>query len=57
MILFKTLTQPVLGICLGLQLMCSHSEEGDIECLGIFNLKVKKFDDSLKVPHIGWNTI
>lgn len=61
--LILSLEQPVLGICLGLQLMCSHSEEGDTQCLGIFNEKVKRFDPKLqeeikiKVPHIGWNTI
>lgn len=53
------LRQPVLGICLGLQLMCKHSEEGNVNCLGIFNLKVKKFNSagSMKVPHVGWNNI
>jgi glutamine amidotransferase len=55
----KELKQPFLGICLGLQLMCKHSEEGDVDCLGIFNLKVKKFAPSsvYKVPHVGWNNI
>ncbi|MGQ0829697.1 MAG: imidazole glycerol phosphate synthase subunit HisH [Bacteroidota bacterium] len=53
----KSLKQPVLGICLGMQLMCKHSEEADTNCLGIFDLQVKKFTDSLKVPQIGWNTI
>ncbi len=53
-----SLKQPVLGICLGMQLMCNHSEEGDTKCLGIFDLNVKKFKDSgLKVPQIGWNNI
>jgi glutamine amidotransferase len=56
-LLIKELSQPVLGICLGLQLMCSHSEEGDTACLGIFPEKVKKFEPKLKVPHMGWNTI
>lgn len=56
-VLIKNLKQPVLGICLGLQLMCSHSEEGDVPCLGIFPNKVKKFEPKLKVPHMGWNTI
>ncbi len=56
-VLIKGLTQPVLGICLGLQLMCSHSEEGDTKCLGIFEEKVKKFEPKLKVPHMGWNNI
>lgn len=56
--LIVSLKQPVLGICLGLQLMCNHSEEGDTECLGIFNEQVKLFkSDSLKVPQIGWNNI
>ena len=56
-VLIPNLEQPVLGICLGMQLMCNFSEEGDTECLKIFNSKVKKFDNSLKVPQIGWNTI
>lgn len=51
------LKQPVLGICIGLQLMCAHSEEGDTPCLGIFKEKVKKFPPKDKVPHIGWNTL
>ena len=52
-------TQPVLGICLGMQIMCSHSEEADTECLGIFPNKVTRFDNSLglNVPHMGWNSI
>lgn len=53
----KELHQPFLGICLGLQLMCSHSEEGDVECLGIFKEKVKKFPPKDKVPHMGWNDL
>ncbi|MBS1636308.1 MAG: imidazole glycerol phosphate synthase subunit HisH [Bacteroidetes bacterium] len=57
----KHLRQPVLGICLGMQLLCDHSEEGDTSGLGIFPLQVKRFqvttDLSLKVPLIGWNTI
>jgi glutamine amidotransferase len=48
---------PVLGICLGMQLMCNHSAEGDVAGLGIFSEKVLKFDKGLKVPHMGWNTI
>ena len=58
-----SLKQPVLGICLGLQLMCSHSEEGNTTCLGIFNEKVKRFtpepgtEYSIKVPHMGWNSL
>lgn len=58
--LIKELRQPVLGICLGMQLMCSHSEEGDAGCLGIFNTEVKRFISERhedKVPHMGWNTI
>ena len=51
----QSIERPFLGICLGLQLLCSHSEEGDTECLGIFNAKVKKFPNELKVPHMGWN--
>ena len=49
--------QPFLGICLGLQLMCRHSEENDTPCLGIFDLNVKKFPPENKVPHIGWNKV
>ena len=56
-ILLRELTQPVLGICLGLQLMCAHSEEGDSDCIGIFDLEVKKFEMKLKVPHMGWNSL
>ena len=68
-----TLTQPVLGICVGTQLMCQSSEEGNVECMGIFRTKVKKFQPdvhpegqlssfhsplpTLKVPHMGWNQI
>ncbi len=53
-----SLTQPVLGICLGMQLMCNHSEEGDTKCLGIFDTEVKLFkNEKLKIPQIGWNTI
>ncbi|MBK7182241.1 MAG: imidazole glycerol phosphate synthase subunit HisH [Bacteroidetes bacterium] len=61
--LIVSLKQPTLGICLGMQLMCNHSEEGDTNCLGIFDSSVKKFDyekqqeNTLKVPQIGWNTI
>ncbi|MFO0358724.1 MAG: imidazole glycerol phosphate synthase subunit HisH [Sphingobacteriaceae bacterium] len=56
--LIKELKQPVLGICLGMQLMCEHSEEGKTDCLGIFSQAVKKFtSDEFKIPQIGWNTI
>lgn len=54
-ILIKSLTQPVLGICLGLQLMSIFSEEGNTDCLGIFETQVKKFPPQDKVPHTGWN--
>jgi glutamine amidotransferase len=53
----KKITSPFLGICLGLQLLCAHSEEGDTDCLGIFHTQVKKFPAKLKVPHMGWNTV
>jgi glutamine amidotransferase len=53
-----SLKQPVLGVCLGLQLMCNHSEEGDTKCLGIFDTEVKLFPSAgLKVPQMGWNNI
>jgi glutamine amidotransferase len=58
-----SLKQPTLGICLGMQLLCNYSEEGDTKCLGIFDSQVRKFnfekqlDINLKVPQIGWNTI
>ena len=58
--IIKDLKQPVLGICLGQQLMCSRSEEGNAECLGIFDVPVLKFIPQRhedKVPHMGWNTI
>lgn len=62
--LIKSLTQPFLGVCLGMQLMCRHSEENDTECLGIFDIPVKKFnapppseEGALKVPHMGWNSL
>jgi len=61
--LIRNLKQPVLGVCLGLQLMCTHSDEGDITCLGIFPEKVRKFEvlptdsASFKIPHMGWNSV
>ncbi len=61
--LIPTLTQPVLGICIGMQLMCNSSEEGDAQCLGIFDTEVVKLPsvtaegEMLKVPHVGWDTI
>ncbi|CEA15573.1 MAG TPA: imidazole glycerol phosphate synthase subunit HisH [Fermentimonas caenicola] len=53
----KSLLQPTLGICLGLQLLCQYSEEGDTECLKIFETSVKKFPADDIVPHMGWNNI
>lgn len=55
--LIPELKQPVLGICLGMQLMCNYSEEGNTEGLGIFDADVKRFDNSVKVPQIGWNQL
>lgn len=56
-VLIPTLKQPVLGICLGMQLMCNHSAEGNVMGLGIFNANVIQFSQKVKVPQIGWNTI
>lgn len=56
----RSLRQPVLGICLGMQLLCTHSEEGDVHGLGIFDVNIKRFqpqDRHDKVPHMGWNTL
>lgn len=55
----RSLRRPVLGICVGMQIMCRWSEEGNTECLGIFDSKVKKFIpcEGVKVPHMGWNKI
>ena len=55
--LIPTLKQPVLGICLGMQLLCNHSQEGNTYGLGIFNVNVVKFTNKVKVPQMGWNTI
>ena len=58
-----SLRQPVLGICVGMQLLCSHSEEGDVDCLGVFDVPVRRFPipepnpQNLKVPQMGWNEI
>lgn len=55
----RSLRKPVLGICVGMQVMCRHSEEGDVDCLGIFDARVKRFlpAPEVKVPHMGWNRI
>lgn len=55
----RGLTQPVLGVCLGMQLLCSHSEEGDTECLGLIPAQVKHFSamPGRRVPHMGWNGV
>ena len=58
--IITSLQKPTLGICIGQQLMCSHSEEGNTECLGIFPDKVIRFqqpDNTFKIPHTGWNTV
>ena len=53
------LRHPVLGICVGMQVMCRHSEEGDVDCMGIFDAKVRRFTErpGIKVPHMGWSKI
>lgn len=55
----RSLRRPVLGICVGMQVMCRHSEEGNVDCLNLFDARVKRFEPSadLKVPHMGWNRI
>ncbi|GAB3527066.1 imidazole glycerol phosphate synthase subunit HisH [Pontibacter brevis] len=55
--LLPTLEQPFFGVCLGMQLLCEHSEEGDTDLLGIIPLQVKRFQTDLKVPHMGWNQL
>ena len=55
--IIPTLKQPVLGICLGMQLMCNSSEEGNTKGLRIFNVDIKRFSNSVKVPQMGWNVI
>lgn len=55
--IISELKQPFLGICLGLQLLCDYSEEGDTKCLGVFDERVKLFSGNEKVPHMGWNSI
>ena len=56
-LLIPNLKQDVLGICLGMQLLCKHSEEGNTKGLGVFDVDVKQFSNAVKVPHMGWNTI
>lgn len=56
-LLIPSLTQPVLGICLGMQLMCKENEEGNTEGMGIFDINVRKFPSKDIVPHMGWNTV
>ncbi len=55
----RSLRRPVLGICVGMQVMCRHSEEGDVDCLNIFDARVRRFTPApdVKVPHMGWNKI
>jgi glutamine amidotransferase len=57
--LMRSLTQPVLGVCLGMQLLCERSEEGDVACLGVVSASVRRFRDQpgLRVPHMGWNRL
>jgi len=56
--LIKGLTQPVLATCIGMQLLCKHSKEGNVDCIGVFDVDVKKFQSKdLKIPHVGWNSI
>ena len=56
--LIRDSRQPLLGICLGMQLLCSHSDENDTECIGIFDTRIKRFAASgLKVPQVGWNSL
>ena len=56
-VLIKGLKQPVLGVCLGMQLMCKYSEEGNIDCLGIFDNQVREFKGAGLIPHMGWNEV
>ena len=56
--LIKGLKQPVLATCIGMQLLCKHSEEGNVDCIGVFDVEVKKFiSKDFKIPHVGWNSI
>ena len=56
-LIIPTLKQDVLGICLGMQLLCKHTEEGDTKGLGVFDVDIKRFSNVVKVPHMGWNKI
>ena len=56
-VLIPQLKQPVLGICLGMQLLCEYTEEGNTKGLGVFKTNVKRFDNNVKVPQMGWNVI
>jgi len=56
-LLIPDLKQPVLGICLGMQLMCNYSSEGNTKCLSIFDEQIQKFTPKQKIPHVGWNSI
>lgn len=56
-LVIKELTNPFLGICLGMQLMCDYSEENGTKCLGIFDIRVRKFKTPKKIPHVGWNNV
>jgi glutamine amidotransferase len=55
----RSLTQPVLGVCLGMQLLCRHSQEADVECLGVIDAPVRRFEATggMRVPHMGWNRL
>ncbi len=56
--LIPTLKQPVLATCIGMQLLCKHSEENDTTCMGVFDVEIKRFKSTeLKIPHVGWNSI
>ncbi len=56
--LIPTLKQPVLATCIGMQLLCKHSEENDTTCMGVFDVEIKRFQSTdLKIPHVGWNSI
>ncbi|HYJ65009.1 MAG TPA: imidazole glycerol phosphate synthase subunit HisH [Parafilimonas sp.] len=55
--LIKNIKRPFFGVCLGMQLLCNHSEEGDTKCLGVFGQNVEKFEGKEKIPQMGWNNI